>query len=44
VVVVFANPDLQLAGGFFAMLATTIEEGFVDASDFGDVERDWNIR
>jgi len=37
-VVILAHSDLELAGGGFAQGAATIEEGFADPTDFGDVE------
>lgn len=39
VLVVLADPDLELAGVGFPEGAAAVEEGFVEVADFGDVER-----
>lgn len=38
VIEVVTEPDLELAGGEVAEGSAAVEEGFLDASDFGDVE------
>lgn len=38
VVVIFTDPDLELAGVGFTFRAAAIEEGFSHVADFGDVE------